>query len=192
MAQSVAERAKAFGELANPKHRRKEDAVRLPTNTNNLQSDKATTRNAGSSSAKESGARYNLTAALSNSARNFETPRRQGYAASTKVKLESPKGVHELNEDGQEENSGDQTNWKTEIEQEVEDALIGIQVLRFQVEQMKLELEEVRKKKKDYMAKSKEEYKALVDSLKKVELLREENCRMVDEINRMESASYNY
>jgi hypothetical protein len=108
------------------------------------------------------------------------------------MKLVSPKGIEELESVRQEDSTDGQYSWKTEIEKEVEDALIGIQVLKYQVEQMKLELEQVRKKKRDFMIQSKEEYQSLVDSLKKVELLREENCKMVDEINRLESASCDY
>lgn len=192
MTQSVVERAKAFGELANPKQRRRVQEVSLPSN--NLQSVKyITTRNAASSTEKESSARYNLSAALSSSARSFGTPQRQGnHSLTTKMKLSSPKGVEELESVEREDITDEQHIWKTEIEKEVEDALIGIQVLRHQVEQMKSELAEVRKKKKDFIIQSKEEYQSLVNSLKKVELLREENCKMVDEINQLESTSCNY
>lgn len=192
MTQSVVERAKAFGELANPRQRRRVQEVNLPSN--NLQSVKyITTRNTAGSSEKESSARYNLSAALSSSARSIGTPQRQGnHGLTTNMKLSSPKGIEELESVEREDVTDEQSSWKIEIEKEVEDALIGIQVLRHQVDQMKLELAEVRKKKKDFMIQSKEEYQSLVDSLKKVELLREENCKMVDEINRLESSSCNY
>lgn len=192
MTQSVVERAKAFGELANPTPRRRAQDLSLPPNT--LQCTKyTTTRDLGSPSEKDNNARYNLSAALSSSARNFSTPQRQGnHSITTKMKVGSPKGIEELEPVRQEDSTDGQYSWKTEIEKEVEDALIGIQVLRYQVEQMKLELEQVRKKKRDFMIQSKEEYQSLVDSLKKVEVLREENCKMVDEINRLESASCDY
>mmetsp|Transcript_11550 Transcript_11550/g.16586 ORF Transcript_11550/g.16586 Transcript_11550/m.16586 type:complete len:182 (+) Transcript_11550:185-730(+) len=181
MTQTIAERAKVFG---GAKPRNKKD---------NLDSNLAY-RNIGVSASKESRARYNLTAALNSSAKSFETPSRQGTSDTTTFQqINSPKGVNELGDEfwGGNKEEKPQNIVETGFEQEIEDAFKGIEQLRHQVEQMRRELEEVRQKRKDHIKRSKQEYKALITSLKQVELLREENSRMVDEIGRMELAGHN-
>jgi len=124
----------------------------------------------------------------------FETPPR---GAKSVTKPNSPTGVDDLDEQcmlGREHmnNNERESVHNTRLEQDIQEAAQGIAQLRNQVEQMRIELDEVRKKRKDHIARSREELKALIEALKDVEDLRNGNSRMTDEIQVLESSSHNF
>ena len=190
MTPSVAERAKAFGGRVSRSGSNKSAVMRMENNEDvpsppRSYSKRETTpveegTKAGHVSSKS---------AVWSRSKSFETPPR---GAGAKVTIAtSPNGVDDIDNVTTEQGSikEHETHRDSGMEREIEEARQGIAQLRQQVEQMRTEIDVVRKNRKDHISRSREEFKALVATLKEVETLRSENSRMMDEIQKMELAS---